>query len=447
VYRGSEGIVEFVIEAPAGAQEDDILTLKVVTTSQYSKNSNYIENISKYDYIIVEVNPIPDLEVRCRNPRQYVDPGGNISYDVEVINRGNTEIDVELDHTQLEEGWDIAFQTNDGIPFMGPDVTVKVVKEGVTTVKVVLSSPGNAKAGSRQDVVIKGTSIGISTLVSTDSVALTAIVSQTFNINVSILPAGLKPPDPGEDPPILSVDPGTTVTYNINITNVGNGDDFVIITPTLLEVNWDATFYLNAEERVTSEIDQNETVMFQMKIVIPKTQLAGKFQTGMNISSLGDREIIYFNTVINKVYNLSVYGVVHSKLTSDKELNSTIAPYPGVSPGSILNFVFEVKNGGNAPDWVNVNLFPQTQAITRAVDLNLAEWSEFEANDWEGYFIGITNTEAYMTNVDDLDFSVPIDISHEISQVAYLNDDKPAVGCWPTDLAEVPTNGTARPRG
>jgi hypothetical protein len=427
VYKGSEGVVEFVIEAPEGAQEDEILTLKVVTTSQYSTNSNYIENISKFDYIIVEVNPVPDLELKCRHPRQYVDPGGNVTFSVDVINRGNTQIDVELEYTQLDEGWSLEFQNNDGYPFIGTTPVVKVVKEGVTTVKVMLSAPPKAEAGSRQDVVVKGTTLGGSLLVSTDSVALTAIVSQTFDINVSILPAGIKPPDPGEDPPILSVNPGSTITYNINISNEGNGDDFVIITPTLLEVNWDATFYLYNEERVTSELDKNETVTFRMQIVIPKTQLAGTYQTGINVSSLGDREIVYFDTVINKVFNLSAYGVVHSKLTSDKELNSTIEPYPGVSPGSILNFVFEVTNGGNAPDWITVNLAPQEPTVTRQVELGLAEWSEFESNGWEGYFIGITNTEAYMTNVEDLNFAENLDLSHETSQVAYLNDENTSV--------------------
>ena len=44
-YRGSEGKLKFAIEAPEDAQENEILTLKVVATSQYSKNSDFLENI------------------------------------------------------------------------------------------------------------------------------------------------------------------------------------------------------------------------------------------------------------------------------------------------------------------------------------------------------------------------------------------------------------------
>jgi hypothetical protein len=219
------------------------------------------------------------------------------------------------------------------------------------------------------------------------------------------------------------VDPGSVITYNINITNEGNGKDFVIITPTMLEVNWEATFYFDGEERVTHELLINETLRFELQIVIPKDQLAGTFTTAINVTSIGDREINSFDTKINKVYNLSAYGVVHSEHTSDKELNSTIKLEPGVSPGSILNYVFEVTNGGNDADWIDVNFYPmKPTSMRQAEDLTIAQWSEFEEIGWEAYLLGITNTEAYLTEVEDLDFSEDFDISHQTAPVAYLND-------------------------
>ena len=93
-----------------------------------------------------------------------------------------------------------------------------------------------------------------------------------------------------------------------------------------------------------------------MQIKIPNDQLAGKYKTGVNVSGIGDREIMYFDTVVNQIYDLSIFGVVHSQETSDKQLTSLIKPEPGVSPGSILNYVFEVTNGGNAPDEVTMEL-------------------------------------------------------------------------------------------
>jgi hypothetical protein len=246
--------------------------------------------------------------------------------------------------------------------------------------------------------------------VSKDSVALTAFVSQFFDVNVTV------------NPKTLWVDPGSVLSYNISISNLGNGKDFVIITPTLLEVNWESTFYLGTEERVTAELPHNESVDFRMQITIPKTQLAGTYKIGINVTSLGDQEIVYFETVINKIFNLTAYGVVHSELTSDKALNDTIEPFPGVSPGSILNFVFELTNGGNDADWIDISLVPMKPSRLRSSNLNKADWSEFEELGWEGYFIGITNTESYMTDVDDLDFSEDIDLSHEIAPVGYLND-------------------------
>jgi uncharacterized membrane protein/outer membrane protein assembly factor BamB len=393
-YRGSEGQTKFTIIAPADAQEHEILTLKVVATSKYSQETNLIDNISKFDYLIVEVNPVPDLELDCKNPRQYVTAGENITFEVEVINRGNSKINVLLEQSQLEEGWELNFATDIGTPFVGEPI-VEVMNEGVTKVQVMLKAPKIAAAGSRQNVIIRGTTqtSGEIALQSTDTVALTAIVSQFFDINVSINPESQK------------VNPGETIIYDITIDNVGNGDDFLIITPSLLEVNWDSTFYLNEEERVTSDLNLNESVTFQMQIKIPKNQLAGTYSTGVNITSIGDREIMYFDTEVNQIFNFSIFGVVHSQETSDKELVSKIRPDPGVSPGSILNYVFEVTNGGNAPDEVKID-------ITSVGE----EW-----DTWEGVFLGITNTEAYMTDVDNWDFAEKLDMSSQIAPVGYLN--------------------------
>jgi hypothetical protein len=208
---------------------------------------------------------------------------------------------------------------------------------------------------------------------------------------------------------------------NITVRNEGNGKDFVIITPTKLEVNWDSTFYIDKEERVTSELERNETIVFNMQINIPRNQLADRYTNGVNVSSIGDREIVEFYTIVNKVFNLSVFGIETSELSSDKILNDTIQPMPGVSPGSVLNFVFEVTNGGNDADWINVDLEPLRPSLTRQFGLTPVDWSEFEDLGWEAYFIGITNTEAYLTDVEDLDFDKDVDLSHLKGPVGYLN--------------------------
>jgi uncharacterized membrane protein len=406
-YKGSEAEVTFTVIAPTDAQESEILTLKVMGISRYSQSTSLVDNITRYEYLILEVNPIPDLELRCKEPTQYVMAGSNITFDVEVVNRGNSQIAVKLEHSQLEPGWSLKFTDEGGRPAEGANFIVNVMNLGVSKALVVVSAPTTAPAGSRQNIIIRGTSImqpGM-TLQSTDTVALTAIVSQFFDVNVSVTPAAEHEGDVDEYG-ILHIDPGSIVTYDIEILNEGNGDDFVIITPSLLEVNWEATFYLDNEERVTSDLDFNESVTFQMQISIPREQLAGTYSTGINVSSTGDREITYFDTVINKIYNLSIYGVVHSEQTSDKSLESTVKPEPGVSPGSILNYVFEVTNGGNAPDEVEVGL----ESVGE-------DWDA-----WEGMFLGITNTEAYMTDVESWDFANSLDISNQISPIGYLNE-------------------------
>jgi uncharacterized membrane protein/outer membrane protein assembly factor BamB len=405
-YSGSEDKTTFNIMAPPDAQESDVLYLKVIATSRYSQSTNLIDNISKHDYLIVQVNPVPELELDCREPRQYVTAGENVTFEVEVINRGNTPVSVKLEHSQLEEGWKLGFASELGTPFSGGDVIVDVMNDGVTIVNIMVHAPTTAEAGSSQNMIIRGTTVseGEITLQSTDTLALTAIVSQFFDIDVNIEPSDEYEKEV-DDEGILHINPGTTVTYDVTIRNAGNGDDFVIIMPALLEVNWDSTFYLENEERVTSELDYNTSVTFKMQIRIPKNQLADTYKTGINVSSIGDREIEYFDTVVNKIYNLSVYGVVHSEQTSDKQLENRIKPEPGVSPGSILNYVFEIANGGNAPDVIKLDLSSIGE-----------EWG-----DWAGLFLGVTNTEAYMTEVDNWDFAERLDMSTHTAPVSYLN--------------------------
>jgi uncharacterized membrane protein len=410
-YKSSDGVVKFTIVAPADAQQNELLTLKVLATSRYSEESAYLDNLTKVDYLIIEVNPVPDLELKCRDPREFIEPGGNKSYKVEVINRGNSEIDVELEHGQLEPGWSIWFTLDDGLPLVGESKKVSVIKEGVTNVYVTLGAPENATAGSRQDVVIKGTTVGDTALVSSDSVALTAIVTQKFNIEVKVSPEEM-----------VSVNPGTVVTYNITVENKGNGKDFIIITPTKLEVNWESTFYLDGEERVTSELDRNTSVVFNMRITIPKRQLAKIYDIGINVSSIGDRELKEFFLEVKKVFNLTMYGIEHSELTSDKILNNTIQPMPGVSPGLTMNYVFELTNGGNDKDLVNIKMEPMIPSGSRQALLSPADWTDFDELGWEVYFIGITNTEAYLTDVEDKDFTKVIDMSPIKKPIGYLND-------------------------
>ncbi|WP_455392151.1 CARDB domain-containing protein [[Eubacterium] cellulosolvens] len=407
VYRGSEDRVSFSILAPAAAQENEILTLKVIATSRYSQNTGLINNISKYDYLIIEVNPVPNLELTCKNPRQYVAPGKNITYEIAVINRGNSEFTVQLEHSQLDMGWTLEYVNELGEPFEEREILLDIIPGNVSIVTVMLHAPHTALAGSRQNIIIRGITVTQDeiTLQRMDSVALTAIVSQFFDIDVIVCPSN-DFEDEADNEGILHINPGTIISYDITINNTGNGEDFVIIMPTLLEVNWDSTFYLNNEERVTSELDYNTSVTFKMQITIPKNQLAGIYKTGINVTSIGDYEIEYFDTVVNKILNLSLFGVVYTGEPSEKKLVNLIKPEPGVSPGWILDYLFEVTNGGNAPDVIKLDLSSIDEA-----------WG-----DWKGTFLAITNTEAYMTEVANRDFAERLDMATQTTPVGFLNN-------------------------
>jgi uncharacterized membrane protein len=409
-FSNSEEIISFVIEAPADAQLNEILTLKVTATSKYSLETSYIENISKVDYLVIEVNPRPDLELKCQNPRKYVTPGGEVAFEVQVLNHGNSNIKVKIEHSQHDIGWGIKFLNYLHEPFFSEDVLLDILKDGEGSVLVVISSPMNATAGCSQNIVIKGTTQSDAAIVSSDSVVLTAIISQEFDINAIV------------SPEVIETEPGNVITYEIDVSNNGNGHDYVIMNLFELKINWISIFYFNSDERHFGNLLYNNSLVFTLQIEIPENEIAGEYISGINVTSLGGSEFVEFKTIVKKVYNLSVYGVIFSKTTSEKTLNNTIKPYPGVSLGSKVNYLFEIKNTGNHPDWIVVNFNPMKQINNGGIgDLIIGEWFEFEKLNWTGYIVGLANTDSYFTNLEELDFSQNLDVSHKSAPYSYVN--------------------------
>ena len=194
-----------------------------------------------------------------------------------------------------------------------------------------------------------------------------------------------------------------------------------------LDANWKYSIILNGKECVTSKLNLNETVTFQLQITIPNEQLAGTYISKINVTSLGGYEIGEFYTQINKIFDLRLYGVMRSKFTNDKELNSTILPKPGVGLGSTVEFEFEVALEGNAADWLILDFEPLVSIQTEDGIFGLAQWSEFENLNWKAIFLMISNTEVIAPEFQELDFSKDIDISNETGLIRYLNNGNKSV--------------------
>jgi hypothetical protein len=54
--------------------------------------------------------------------------------------------------------------------------------------------------------------------------------------------------------------------------------------------------------------------------------------------------------------------------------------------------------------------------------LSPVDWSEFEELGWKVYFIGVANSEVYLTDLESIDFNEDIDISPLKAPTGYIND-------------------------
>lgn len=205
----------------------------------------------------------------------------------------------------------------------------------------------------------------------------------------------------------VTINPGETKTVNLTITNQNNESTFI------LDIENSYNNWLAELELTVVTLKKLEKKIISLNMTAPKNdKLNDQIRINITITDKHNSTITskltidYFLEKDSNIYDIQVFGVVHSLKTSDKELTDKIQPDPGVSPGTTQNFIFEIINDGNTFDEIMVELTSKDEA-----------WGS-----WEAIFLGITNTEEYLTEVENWDFTKPLDMSVHDDPVGYLNN-------------------------
>jgi hypothetical protein len=287
------------------------------------------------------------------------------------------------------------------------EAVVEIDRECMTLIYIYLQAPYNAIYCTKQEVQITGDTILNENITSSDQVTLNAIVKQNFDILLNASPS------------LEETDPGGSAAYNIYIHNLGNGPDYVTLKISDIEDNWHSTIYLLEDDQdiklSSTNLPWSETVRFRLDLIIPTSQITGVFSLKLNASGLGDWEEIELYTHVSRTYNLSIYGYETTE-GSENDRTSLIQPFPGVSPGSKQEFVFEISNTGNTADWISISVHGMTRTISTTdgiIDgLEPTPWKVYEALGWQAYFTGVTNTQVYISELVELDLAKKIDVSN-----------------------------------
>jgi uncharacterized membrane protein len=352
------------VEVPSDAQAYDVAVIKIVGESQYSHLNTKIGILKREDTAILTTSEKLGIDMGCEDPVKYVNPGDNVSYNITVYNLGNYQVTVLLSNTEISQEWSIELPKS-----------VMVLKEAIAKVIVTIRAPYDAVAGSRLMVTVTGTTVG--EIEFSQSIVLTTIVNMRSDITTSMSPHS------------ATTDPGGTVSFNLSVTNLGNGKDMVALSALILEPKWNMKFVLNSTETDQTELEYLESKVFRIYVETIVDADPGTYRIGLNITSTTQTIILYANVVVNQVYEVSVR-------LYDEDLEQFVTSLDKTtSPSQPLKLLMEVRNEGNGPD---------------TVELEVKSTLGYE--DWEIYFSCVTNSIAYSTNIVTRDFNKLLDVRY-----------------------------------
>jgi uncharacterized membrane protein len=339
VYSGNQNILKFKVSVSDFMINDEINKITVKAISNYSHSSDDIKEVVKYDSFYIRGNESLNLEMKCVEQRKYVHSGADAIFEFMVYNYIGLDITVDLLYSSNYDDWDIQLYDENNLKLPSENAKINVRSESMARIMVSVGVPPKLKAGVRKNVLISGSTPSGTNIISTDTIAFTAIVRQIFDLNVTV------------SPPVIHAEPGKVATYNISFENKGNGDDFVIIRNSDNN-ELSGIFYFNGSASITETVYMNETVTFQTRVLIPNNQIAGNYSIIVNVSSMGNKESVELF--------LEVIGEPDVEIVDVEESRTTV----GFAESEVLVINATVKNTGNIPvENITVGLYHNNEIV------------------------------------------------------------------------------------
>ena len=293
--------------------------------------------------ITVRVNKLPNLNVvKVGTSAQDVEAGKRVYYSFSVTNKGNAvdSFDLEIENgSWYDKGWEASLDSEE-ISSLDVDETINL------TDVLVIKAPMNAGADDEVTIKVKVSSQENSSIYKTYTSRSTVL--QDFEPKLKVTGGDTQSAEPDEE-----------VSYTINITNEGNGEDDI----TLSLHGGNATWGTLAESSFTLAAGESDETT--LRVTAPDGTLA---QNGYSITIRATSEdtttkasrAVFLN--IQQVFEVSVSVSGDSTKSGD--------------PGDSLSYTITVKNKGNGDDAVNLALEGDQAdwgSIVEDVDLDAGE--------------------------------------------------------------------------
>jgi uncharacterized membrane protein len=259
------------------------------------------------------INPTFRLELDTLVPNKWVDPSKTVDFLVTVRNVGNMQgkVTIFLTSSEPRAGWN-AILDRETIFLAGGEQQV---------IKVTVTAPANALAGSRQVIEVHAVSEDYS---SRGDVQVSALVNRVYGLAYAV------------DPPEISIHAGEKGKYLVTVTNEGNGNENVALNSARVPIGWFVTFELDDVEVRNVVLLSKETKTFTAIVETPFDAIAGRSQPQVVLlDESGTDYVIQLSTRITQFFGVD--------LSSSK--------YRGEgAPKGIVNYRLTIQNDGNGED-------------------------------------------------------------------------------------------------
>mgnify|MGYP000241675588 FL=1 len=293
--------------------------------------------------ITVRVNKLPNLNVvKVGTSAQDVEAGKRVYYSFSVTNKGNAvdSFDLEIENgSWYDKGWEASLDSEE-ISSLDVDETINL------TDVLVIKAPMNAGADDEVTIKVKVSSQENSSIYKTYTSRSTVL--QDFEPKLKVTGGDTQSAEPDEE-----------VSYTINITNEGNGEDDI----TLSLHGGNATWGTLAESSFTLAAGESDETT--LRVTAPDGTLA---QNGYSITIRATSEDTSTKANRNVFLNVQQVYEVSVSVSGDSTKSG--------DPGDSLSYSITVKNKGNGDDAVNLALEGDQAdwgSIVEDVDLDAGE--------------------------------------------------------------------------
>ncbi len=389
---------------PSGYLEEEQISVKAsngITVREKSFSAYSEDGSARIDIVLI---PQPYDFFIGPQVKVSTEPGKPAVFPMYATQLGNATNNITLNLTGVPSGW----KTEVLDKFMEPVTSIKVAKGQTSNFTVRVTPALSAKANEAgQIITLTGTSQAQTD--KTSSVSLIVGVKQIYKINYT-----------QEGGTALR---GSLATFNLNITNNGNGDD--VVTPSIINNTDDWTVTLSAQKLNLSYKASKNLVL---QVQVPLNSSAGLVSLGLDLAYGKTGHVVV-------ALNVTVLEFDYSILLRNNDISSQ-----DIAPGATKDFSISVINNGNvnnsvsllvmgAPsDWtvtltdlVGVQVFDTDVNVGQSVPLLLKVKAPSEIK-------GVRNLVINLTAISTVDPSSPPKQSTAFALLSVIAPDMMPVG-------------------